>query len=166
MAPWPNPDPGGIPATVNAGVACPGESVVAATWEHFDHDADIGIRGMGHDAATAFEQAAIAATAVIVEPSRIRSEEVIEILCDAPDPALLLAAWINAIVHEMACRRMLFGRFEVRLLGNHLEARAWGEKIDVHRHQPAVEIKGATFTELRMEPAGTGGWLAQCVVDV
>lgn len=142
------------------------ERVVAATWEHFDHDADIGIRGIGPSAASAFEQAAIAATAVIADPSRVRTEEAVEIVCDGGDAGLLLAAWINALVHEMACRRMLFGRFEVRLLGNHLEARAWGEKVDIHRHQPAVEIKGATFTELRMEPSPSGGWLAQCVVDV
>jgi SHS2 domain-containing protein len=142
------------------------DCVVAATWEHFDHDADIGIRGIGPSAASALEQAAIAATAVIADPSRVRTEEAVEIVCDGGDPGLLLAAWINALVHEMACRRMLFGRFEVRLLGNHLEARAWGEKVDIHRHQPAVEIKGATFTELRMEPSPSGGWLAQCVVDV
>jgi tRNA nucleotidyltransferase (CCA-adding enzyme) len=35
----------------------------------------------------------------------------------------------------------------------------------VNRHHPAVEIKGATYTALRVahEPAG---WVAQTVVDV
>jgi tRNA nucleotidyltransferase (CCA-adding enzyme) len=35
----------------------------------------------------------------------------------------------------------------------------------VQRHQPAVEVKGATYTALRVAPI-EGGWLAQTVVDV
>jgi len=41
-------------------------------WEHFPHDADVGIRGFGPTAAAAFEQAACALTAAVtssnVEP--------------------------------------------------------------------------------------------------
>ena len=33
-------------------------------------------------------------------------------------------------------------------------------------HQAAVEIKGATLTELKVEKQDDGLWLAQCVVDV
>ncbi|MEX2353352.1 MAG: archease, partial [Gammaproteobacteria bacterium] len=36
-------------------------------WEHFSHDADIGIRGYGDTIESAFAQAAIAMTAVICE---------------------------------------------------------------------------------------------------
>jgi SHS2 domain-containing protein len=65
----------------------------------------------------------------------------------------------------MATRRMLFSRFAVRLEGARLAAEAWGETVDVARHHPAVEVKGATYTTLRVAPQG-GGWLAQTVVDV
>ena len=34
------------------------------------------------------------------------------------------------------------------------------------RHEPAVEIKGATYTALRVERQKDDTWLAQCVVDV
>jgi SHS2 domain-containing protein len=47
-----------------------------------------------------------------------------------------------------------------------LRATAWGEPVEVTRHQPAVEVKGATYTELRVQRTEDGGWLAQCVVDV
>ena len=43
---------------------------------------------------------------------------------------------------------------------------AMGERISPERHQPAVEVKGATYTTLRVERTGDGGWLAQTVVDV
>lgn len=34
-------------------------------WEHFPHGADIGVRGFGPTMAAAFEQAALAMTAVV-----------------------------------------------------------------------------------------------------
>jgi SHS2 domain-containing protein len=73
---------------------------------------------------------------------------------------------LNALIYEMATRHMLFARFEVKIRGDVLKARVWGEAIDVARHQPTVEIKGATFTELRVWRSGDGLWHAQCVVDV
>jgi len=47
-----------------------------------------------------------------------------------------------------------------------LQATAWGEPIEVARHQPAVEVKGATYTELAVKRDEEGRWVAQCVVDV
>jgi len=78
---------------------------------------------------------------------------------------LLLADWLNALIYEMAVRRMLFGRFQVELNGTQLSAQASGEAVSVPRHHPAVEVKGATYTTLRVAPVD-GGWLAQTVVDV
>ena len=135
-------------------------------WEHFPHQADIGVRGIGASKAEAFEQVALALTAVVTDPQALSTGEKVEITCEAPDDELLLVDWLNALVYEMATRKLLFGRFEVRLTGHRLEARAWGEKIDVARHQPAVEVKGATLTCLRVGREPGGAWVAQCVVDV
>jgi tRNA nucleotidyltransferase (CCA-adding enzyme) len=135
-------------------------------WEHFPHDADIGVRGIGASREEAFEQAAVALTAVILDPQELADQEVVEVACEAPDDELLLVDWLNALVYQMATRRLLFGRFEVRLDGHSLKARAWGEPIDVVRHQPAVEVKGATLTSLRVGQEAGGTWVAQCVVDV
>jgi tRNA nucleotidyltransferase (CCA-adding enzyme) len=137
-----------------------------ARWEHFQHQADIGVRGLGPSLETAFEQAALALTAVIIEPAQLACTREYQIECEAPDPELLLADWLNALVFRMAVERMLFGRFRVRIEGERLTASAWGEPLDPARHQPAVEIKGATYTALRVARNTDGGWLAQCVVDV
>ena len=135
-------------------------------WEHFPHGADIGVRGIGASREEAFEQAALALTAVITDPPLVAASEEIEVSCEAPDDELLLVEWLNALVYEMATRRMLFTRFTVHLEGSQLRAHAWGEPIDVSKHQPAVEVKGATYTELRVTHDAQSGWLAQCVVDV
>jgi len=134
-------------------------------WEHFAHEADMGVRGHGATLAQAFEQAALAMTAVITEPERIEPRKKISIECEAPDNELLLVDWLNAIVYEMATRKMLFSRFEVQIENGRLTADAWGEKTDVARHTPAVEVKGATYTTLRVAQEN-GQWMAQTVVDV
>jgi protein archease len=138
---------------------------MAGRWEHFPHDADIGIRGFGATPAEAFEQAALAMSAAICELGAIRAWESIAIECRAPDRELLFVDWLNALIYEMSTRRMLFSRFTVQLDGGQLQGRAWGEPVDRLRHEPAVEIKGATYTALRVAQQA-GEWVAQTVVDV
>ena len=79
---------------------------------------------------------------------------------------LLLVEWLNAIIYEMAVRKMLFGRFAVRIDDGRLEGTLWGEQVDVERHAPACEPKGATYTALRVAKNRDGTWSAACIVDV
>lgn len=135
-------------------------------WEHFSHQADIGVRGLGTSMAEAFEQTALALTAVVTDLALVNPTQTVAVECDNPDRELLLVDWLNAIVYEMAIRSMLFCHYEIHLEGTHLTATLHGEAVDVKRHQPAVEVKGATYTELKVEQRADGLWLAQCVVDV
>ncbi|HWP94250.1 MAG TPA: archease [Gammaproteobacteria bacterium] len=151
---------------MNAAGLTPSANAPATRWEHFRHEADMGIRGLGPTPAAAFVQAALALTAVICEPERVQPLERVRILCVADDLEWLFVEWLDALIYEMATRRMLFGRFEVEIEGSRLMADAWGEPIDVARHAPAVEVKGTTLTELAVRRAPDGSWVAQCVVDV
>jgi len=137
-----------------------------ARWAHFPHEADMGVRGFGATKAEAFEQAALAMTAIITDPATVQTREAVAIHCEAPDDELLFTEWLNALIYEMATRRMIFCRFAVCFEDGHLAGQAWGERIDVARHHPAVEVKGATFTALRVARDGQGEWMAQTVVDV
>lgn len=132
----------------------------------FPHGADIGVRGVGPTVEIAFEQAAKALASSVTAPGAIRETDAVDIECEAPNADLLLFDWLNRLIYEMALRRMIFGRFAVRIEGSRLSARAWGEPIDAERHAPAVEPKGATLTALKVERRQDGAWLAQCVVDV
>ena len=134
-------------------------------WDHFAHDADIGIVGAGPTKAEAFRQAAIALTAVVTDPDTVRLVDDVALSCSASTDELLLVEWLNALIYEMSVRNMLFGDFSVRITEGQLQATARGEQVDVARHEPAVEVKGATLTALRVW-AEVDGWYAQCVVDV
>ena len=139
---------------------------IMAGWEHFSHGSDIGVRGFGHTIEEAFEQTALALTAVVADISRIGQREKIEVHCEAPDLELLLMSWLNAIIYEMAVRTMLFGEFHVVVSGCSLMGTLLGEEVDPERHHVAVEAKGATLTALKVVHNQDGQWVAQCVVDV
>ncbi len=134
--------------------------------ELFPHSADIGVRGIGPTRASAFEQAALALTMAVTDPAGIALKEAVEVACEAPDDAILLHDWLNALIYERAMRHLVFGRFAVSIKDHRLRGQAWGEPVDRARHMPAVEPKGATLTALKVEQRGDGAWVAQCIVDV
>ena len=134
-------------------------------WQHFPHEADLGVCGWAPTLAAAFEQAGLALTAA-VSNAEVRPQTKVEIACSAPDHELLFVEWLNAIIYEMAVRKMIFGRYKVHIEDGGLTGILWGEPIDVTRHEPACEPKGATYTELRVAQDEQGAWSARCVVDV
>lgn len=149
-----------------ARAAGPAAAGSAGEWEHFAHGADIGVRGRAATAAQAFEQAALALTAVVTPPALVNHRTTVSITCRAPDLDLLLYEWLNSLVFHMATQHLLFSGFAVHIADGVLEAEARGEPVDVQRHAPVVEVKGATLTELAVRQDGDGRWRAQCVLDV
>ncbi|ARB92079.1 archease [Legionella longbeachae] len=133
-------------------------------WEHFSHESDIGVRGYGSTLSEAFAMGALALTHVITD-QLIQPLKRLHISCEAPNQEILFVDWLNAIIYNMAIHKMFFSQFDVTIKGLKLTALIAGEQIDIVRHQPAVEVKGATFTELNVYKSNQT-WIAQCVVDV
>ncbi len=151
-------------------------------WEHFAHQADIGIRAIADSLGKAFEDAAVALTAIVTEPNNVAKIESVKIECSAENNELLLVNWLNSVIYEMAVRKMLFSRFEVRIdpapsdnsnlnirrcgVENlKVSATIWGEKINQQKHSPAVEPKAVTYNQLSVKNEN-GNWIVQCVIDV
>ncbi|HHJ37983.1 MAG TPA: archease [Methylothermaceae bacterium] len=142
---------------------------MAGKWEHFEHMADIGVRGFGSTPEEAFAQTAVAMTAVICNPNHVDPREKMTIEVEREDGDSLedlLVDFLNAVIYEMAVRGMLFSRFQVTIDDHRLKADCWGEPVDRQKHQPAVEVKGATYTELKVGQTEDGQWMAQCILDV
>jgi tRNA nucleotidyltransferase (CCA-adding enzyme) len=134
-------------------------------WEHYEHGADVGLRGFGGSRSEAFEQVALALTAAIADPQAVRPLQSVALRCTAGDDESLLAAWLGALGHEMASRGMLFSDFKVRLHDGALSGEARGEPLDPARHQPTADVKRTTAATPRVARHGDG-WMAQAVVDV
>ena len=135
-------------------------------WELYSHPSDIGVRGLGATREEAFAQAALALTSVITDLEKVQPRDAVEIECKEQDDDLLFLCWLSSLLFEMDTRRMLFGRFEIQAVAGGIKARAWGEPVEVARHEPAVEVKAATYADLKAERQSDGTWIAQCIVDV
>jgi SHS2 domain-containing protein len=140
-------------------------------FEHFEHGADVGVRGRGATPAGAFEGAASALfTLVARNLLDVRPAVSVDLACGPAPLDELLVAYLNELLSLADARKLVFGRFEVALEPDgegrfFLRGRALGEPYDPARHESTVEPKGATFTSLRVAEED-GGWVAQCVVDV
>ena len=148
-----------------------GNSGEGVEFEHFEHGADVGVRGFGATAAEAFEGAAHALFALLAEePSTVRAAVEERIQIEAPGMEELLVAFLNELISLADARHLVFGGFSVAIEGGgarpfRLSARARGEPFDPDRHEWTVQPKGATYTGLRVAREGDR-WIAQCVVDV
>lgn len=134
-------------------------------YETFEHEADIGIRGWGKSIEEAFETTALALYSVIVNIEKVQPKEKKSISVSAPDQELLLVEWLNALLSLSDIERLVFSKFEVKISGMRLTGTAWGETLDRTRHEPGVEVKGATYHMLSVNQKD-GIYTAQCVVDV
>jgi len=134
-------------------------------YETFEHEADIGVRGFGSTMEEAFENVAVALYSVMVNITRISPAETRTVSVNAPDHELLLVEWLNALLSISDVERMVFRKFEVKMNGVELSGTAWGEKLDQDRHEPKVEVKGATYHMLSVTKQNER-YVAQCVVDV
>ena len=135
-------------------------------WEHFQHIADVGVRGLGQTVDEAFAEGACALSAVILDIETIQPEQCVDVQCQADELDLLFAEWLNALIYEMDVRSMVFSRFKVNIHGHRLIGRAWGEQFNRRRHPIAVGVKAATYMELKVYQRPDGLWVAQCIVDV
>ncbi len=138
-------------------------------FELFEHKADIGVRGYGSTLAEAFEECAKAMFSVMVNIFNVRAKEEILVEVKATNLEELLVEWLNVLLSEASLREMFFSEFEVEIANENKQFRlfgkARGEKIDKKRHSIDVEVKGATYSQLKVERKNNG-FLTQCVVDV
>jgi len=123
------------------------------------------VRGGGATVEEAFQNVAVALYSVMVNVRAVEPREQRTVTVSAPDNELLLVEWLNALLALSDIEHMVFSRFDVKIDGTSLAGTAWGEKLDHDRHEPHVEVKGATYHLLSVKQEH-GRYVAQCVVDV
>jgi SHS2 domain-containing protein len=135
-------------------------------FEVLDHTADTGIIAWGSDIKEAFANAARGMFSLITELKNISENESRDIELDAPDMESLLVAWLNELIFIFDVDNILFKRFEITTLSNnHLEAKGYGEKVDLSRHKLKLGIKAATFHMLKIDKIGSNNRV-QVIFDI
>ncbi len=133
-------------------------------YAYFDHDADVGVIGRGATLEEAFQSAAQATFAIMVDPAAVREASAVRFEFEEADCELALVRWLNlllALAHEGG---LALGRFWIERDGVLWRGGAAGEPWHAGLER-GVEVKGATLTMLEVKETA-GGWETRCVVDV
>jgi len=139
-------------------------------YEYFEHTADIGVRAFGINLAAAFEEAAKGTFNIMVDIDTVNERQEVEITAEADTKENLLVEWLNALISEADHKEMVFASFQIQELRNvgtgyYLKGIAIGESLDSKRHNVKIEVKAATYSQLKVE-FRREKVMVQCVVDV
>lgn len=135
--------------------------------EYFEHTADIGIRVLSSTLTEVFSEAGIALFELITDRlDNVHPVHTVFIRLLQKDRELLLFDWLNQLLYLFETEHWLFSRFDITLTDQGLEATAYGEPCDNHRHPLSHEVKAITYHQLQLQQQGDGGWLAEVIVDI
>jgi SHS2 domain-containing protein len=138
-------------------------------FDFFEHEADVGIVGVGRSVEEAFEEGAKAMFHVMADIQKVEPRHRTRIEVEAPDEEALFVEWLNALLAQKDIEDMCYSDFKVRIQRSDdnlvLVGVAVGERSNPQKHHFKTEVKAATYGQLRVEES-KGEYRAQCVVDV
>lgn len=139
-------------------------------YEQFEHQADVGIRGYGETIEETFENGARAMFSVMVSLKKVEPKKEIEIRCEAANLEELFVEWLNKLLSEAGIENMIFSDFKINEIKKdnatyELLGLAKGEELNLEKHEPKVEVKAATYSQLKVEKK-ENQYMAQTIVDV
>jgi SHS2 domain-containing protein len=115
-------------------------------YEHFEVEADVGVRAWAPTLAAAFAQTALGVFALVVPPEDVTVRETREVRAQGEGLETLLVSWINEClyVHEIEG----FAVHQVIVTsepGAFVHGELHGEPIDSERHRLGTVVKAATL---------------------
>jgi len=150
----------------------------AMTYELLEHEADIGVKGIGATLEEAFQEGAKAMFSVMIDLDKVESTENVDVNCEADSIEMLFVEFLNRLLADMTISEMVFSKFEVKITKTEppsygvpepptysLTGKAFGEPLNQEKHQTKIEVKAATLHGVKYEEV-EGKYVVQCVVDV
>ena len=140
--------------------------MTAPGWEHFEVEADVGVRGWGPTRAAAFAQVTLGVFALLVEPSEVETREYREVRAQADGPESLLVAWIDECLYVHDIEGFVAHDVEMTVCTDALaHGLLRGEPLDPARHRVGTVVKGATHHAVSVG-VRDGVHEARIIVDV
>jgi len=137
-----------------------------AGWEHFDVEADVGVRAWGPTRAEAFAQATVGVFALLVAPDEVQAREPREVRAQADGPQALLVAWIDECLYVHEIEGFVVRSTEMGVCSDTVaHGVLLGEPLDPSRHRVGAVVKGATYHGVAVEDRG-GSHEVCVIVDV
>ena len=121
-------------------------------YEILDHTADVSVRVYGKSFEELLRNAACAMMELIVERDKVEPSEEIKIEARGETREELLVHWLQEILFVHQVKKMVFKDFEVKLKNEtRVKGKAFGEKIDLEKHELSADIKAVTYHGLKIE---------------
>ena len=115
-------------------------------WEHFEVEADVGVRAWAPSRAAAFAEAALGVLALVVDPPSVEPHESREVRAQAGTPETLLVAWIDECLYVHEIEGFVARTVEVMECSDTVvHGRLLGEPLDPGRHRLGTVVKAATL---------------------
>ena len=123
------------------------------TYELIDHTADVGVKAYGKTLAEAFENAAKGMFDIITDTSEIESIGQYDIQLKAPELDQLLVDWLSELLFLHSAKNIVFSFFKIDLdeKNKSMNAKVFGEKLDISKHKVGTEIKAVTYHMLEVK---------------
>jgi len=141
-------------------------------YEFLDHKSDVYVRVVAPSISRAFEEAALATFAVMLDQPSVRCKKTIDLKIEATDLEQLLYMWVDRLLYHFDADGFALARAEVRSLrrapagGFRLSARLHGEDYDPESHGQKVGVKAMTYSLMRISRAPSGGAELRFVLDI
>jgi SHS2 domain-containing protein len=140
--------------------------VTAPGWEHFEVEADVGVRGWGATRASAFAQVTLGVFALLVDPAEVEAREQREVRAQADTPESLLVAWVDECLYVHDIEGFVVHDVELSVCADTLAHGVLrGEPVDAARHRVGTVVKGATYHAVSVG-VRDGVHEARIIVDV
>ncbi len=127
------------------------------SYEFLDHTADIIVKGTGDTLEEAFAAVAEGMFAVITGGAAVVAAETVELEVASIDLPGLLVAFLSELIVCHEVDGLVLAEFEVEFTAkNALRATGRGEKFDRKKHGEGIQVKGASYHMLEINPPRRG----------
>ena len=127
------------------------------SYKLLDHATDAFIEVTAADLPEAFLTAANSVIETTLDRDAVEEKEVSTIRVKGKDLRYLLFNWLEAVIYQLITEGFAIKRVQLDLKKNEgyeIEAKTYGEPIDLKRHNFKVEIKAPTFYEMKISEDG------------
>ena len=124
------------------------------SYKFLDHTTDAFVEITAKDLKEAFAVTADAVINITIDQGKVEEKEEKEFSAQGKDLQYLLFSWLEEITFVLITEGFAIRRIEFDIIENGgytINAKAFGETLNLKKHNFKVEIKAPTFYEMKIE---------------
>lgn len=140
-----------------------------SSYTFLEHTADVLFQAEAPSLGELFEQCGLALQETQVDQKLVESKQKTIISGENKDVESLLFDFLDDLVFYKDSEQLVFNKFKIKIKEKngvyHMTCDAFGEKLDIKKHNPKVDIKAITMHMFEVKKT-KNGWWAQVLVDI